>query len=388
MGQQGALAGFKVVDVSSAVSGPLTSALLADHGADVVLIEPVGRYDPVRMTGPTVGDVSGAWVAMNRNKRAMAVNVRDPRGLDVVARLAAAADVFVQNFRPGVAERLGLGYDALSAANRELVYLSISGFGTDGPYADQPVYDPVVQAISGLAAVQGGTLVKTLIPDKVTAMTAAHAVMAALLARARGGSGQHIELNMLDSTVAFLWPDAMWNEAVPDQPPVPNYTDWYEPYDTVDGRITAVWTTQDQYRRGVLALGRPDLVDDPRFATRVDRVRNALVMRQEFAKALEPYTTADALALLREADVPSARVNDRASALHDPQLIHNQVLVEGDDPRLGRTRVARPPARMSATPPSLRSPAPGYGEHTDEVLGELGLGEEEIAALRADAVVA
>ena len=386
--RQGALAGIRVVDVSSAVSGPLTSALLADHGAEVVLVEPVGRYDPVRMTGPTVGDVSGAWMAMNRNKRAVAVNLRDPRGLDVVLRLASSADVFVQNFRPGVVDRLGLGYTTLSAANPAVVYVSISGFGAEGPYAAQPVYDPVVQGISGLAAVQGGTFVKTLIPDKVTAMTATHAVMAALIARGRGEGGQHIELNMLDSTLAFLWPDAMWNEAVPDQPPVPNYTDWYDPYETADGQIAAVWTTQDQFRRGVLALGRPELADDPRFATRVERVQNALVMRDEFAKALEPLTTADALARLRAADVPCGPVNDRVSVLADPQLVHNQLLVEADDPRLGLTRVARPPARMSKTPTSLRRPAPGYGEHTDEVLGELGLGDTEIAALRDAAVVA
>ena len=384
----GALAGFTVVDVSSAVSGPLTSALLADHGAEVVLVEPVGRYDAVRMTGPTVGDVSGAWMALNRNKRAVAVNLRDRRGHELIFRLAASADVFVQNFRPGVIDRLGLGYGLLNEANPELVYVSISGFGSDGPYADQPVYDPVVQGLSGLAAVQGGTFVKTLVPDKVTAMTAAHAVMAALVARARGGGGQHVEINMLDSTVAFLWPDTMWNEALPDEEPVPNYTDWYAPYDTADGRISAVWTTQEQYRRGVEALGRGDLLDDPRFATRVARVQNAMAMREEFAAALEPFTTAEALTRLRAADVPCGPINDRSDVLTDPQLTHNRLLVEFDHPRAGRTRVARPPARMSATPTSLRRPAPGYGEHTDEVLHELGVSDDEIAALRDAAVVA
>ena len=286
--RQGALAGIRVVDVSSAVSGPLTSALLADHGAEVVLVEPVGRYDPVRMTGPTVGDVSGAWMAMNRNKRAVAVNLRDPGASTSSSAWPRRPTCSCRTSAPGWSTGWASATTTLSAANPAVVYVSISGFGAEGPYAAQPVYDPVVQGISGLAAVQGGTFVKTLIPDKVTAMTAAHAVMAALIARGRGEGGQHIELNMLDSTLAFLWPDAMWNEAVPDQPPVPNYTDWYDPYETADGQIAAVWTTQDQFRRGVLALGRPELADDPRFATRVERVQNALVMRDEFAKALEP----------------------------------------------------------------------------------------------------
>lgn len=384
----GALHGFRVVDVSSAVSGPLTSALLADHGAEVVLVEPVGRYDPIRITGPSVADMSGAWMALNRNKRAIAVNLRDARGLDVVFRLATSADVFVQNFRPGVIDRLGLGYADLADANPGLVYVSISGFGADGPYADQPVYDPVIQGFSGLAAVQGGTFVKTLVPDKVTAMTAAHAAMAALVARSRDGRGQHVEVNMLDSTVAFLWPDAMWNEALPDEAPVPTYTDWYAPYETSDGMIAAVWTTQEQFGRAVQALGRPELVGDPRFSTRAARVQNALAMREEFVAALAPFTTAEALARLRAADVPCGPIHDRCAVLVDPQLTHNQLLVEIDDPRIGRARIARPPTRMSRTPPSLRRPAPRYGEHTDEILHELGLSDEEIAVLRDASAVA
>jgi crotonobetainyl-CoA:carnitine CoA-transferase CaiB-like acyl-CoA transferase len=385
---RGALAGLRVVDVSTAVAGPWSTTMLGDHGADVVLVEPVGRYDPMRMTGPTVHDVSGVWVSLNRNKRAIAVNLRDPRGRDLVFRLAAAADVFVQNLRPGSIDRLGLGYEAVSAGNPEVVYVSISGFGATGPYADQPVYDPVVQGISGLVDIQNGDLVKSIIVDKVTALTTVQAVMAALLARARGHGGQLIEINLLDATIAFLWPDAMWNESVPDQPPVPTYSDWYAPYPTMDGSIAAVWTTQDQYRRAVTVLGRPDLADDPRFATRADRGRNAMAMRAELGALLRTCTTAEAIERLRSADVPCGPVNRRAAVAADPQVVHNRVLVDLEHPIAGRTRVVRPPAHLSKTPATIRRPAPGYGEHTDEVLTELGLGADEIAALRDDGVVA
>jgi crotonobetainyl-CoA:carnitine CoA-transferase CaiB-like acyl-CoA transferase len=362
--------------------------MLGDHGADVIMIEPVGRYDPMRMTGPTVEDVSGVWVAMNRNKRAIAVNLREPRGLDLVSRLVAGADVFVQNLRPGVIDRLGLGYAAASAANPGLIYVSISGFGPDGPYAEQPVYDPLVQGIAGLVETQNGDLVKTLVVDKVTALTVIQAITMALIARHRGEGGQHVQVSLLDATVAFLWPDAMWNEALPDQPPIATYSEWYAPYRTADGEITAVWTTQDQYNRAVTALGRPELAHDPRFVTRTLRMQNALAMREEFGALLSRFGTEEALRRLRDADVPSGPVNARSEVAADPQVVHNGLVLEEDHPIAGRTRVVRPPIRMSATPPSMRRLAPGYGEHTDEVLGELGVSADEIAALRADGVVA
>ncbi len=385
--EHGPLTGIKVVDVSGVLAGPWASTMMADLGADVILIERVDGPDAMRLTGPVSGDQSGMWVSMNRNKRGIALNLRDGRGVDLVKRLVARADVFVQNFRPGVAERLGVGYNALAAVNPELIYLSISGFGPTGPYAGQPVYDPIVQSIAGMAHAQGGDLVKSVMADKITAMTAANATLGALVGRGRGAGGQHVEISMLEAQMAWMWPDIYWNEAMPDEEPVPTYSVWYSPYDTRDGQVCAVWVSYRQFQSAARALGRPDVADDPRFATREGRLKHSLEMRALFGDALSAFTTEDALAALQSADVPSAPVLDRAAAIVDPQVQHLDLLVESEHPVAGHTVTARPPARYSATPTGLRAHAPSWGEHTDQVLAELGLDPAAIAALREDAVV-
>lgn len=384
----GALEGIRVIDVSAAVAGPWTSTQLADQGADVIMIEPVGRPDVVRVTGPIVGDLSGAWVGMNRNKRAIALNLRDPRGLEVLLRLCADADVFIQNFRPGVAERLGVGYEALAAGNPRLVYVSISGFGPDGPYVDRPVYDPIIQATAGIVTSQGGDQVRNIVADKVTALNAANAALAALIARGRTGRGQHIQLAMIDATLAFVWPDVYWNHALPDAEPVPTYSEWYEPLTTADGQISLAWPTDDKFRRAMDGLGRPELADDERFASRNGRVRNGRALLTTLAPTFAALSTADALARLHAADVPSAAVLGLDEALADPQVVHNATIATVHHPRAGRTLVARPAARFSETPASLRRHAPSFGEHTDEVLSEAGIDLAVVATLRQDGVIA
>jgi len=388
MNSGGALEGIRVIDVSAAVAGPYISSQLADMGADVIMIEPVHRPDVMRVTGPVVGSVSGSWVGMHRNKRAMAVNLRDPRGLDALLRLVDGADVFVQNFRPGVAERLGIGFDVLAGRNERLVYVSVSGFGPDGPYADQPVYDPIVQGLAGIAASQGGDMVKNVLVDKVTAMTAANAALGALLARGRTGRGQHVQVSLLDAAMSFMWLDAYWNHAMPEAEPVPTYTSWYTPYDCADGQVALAWPTDDKFRRAAEGLGRPELADDARFATRAGRVMFAAELLEECRSTFARLTTADALARLREADVPSAPVKSRDEALADPQVVHNRLVEDHVHPVAGAVRITRPPARFSDTPSTIHRHAPAFGEHTDEVLRELGLDTPAIAALRADGVVA
>jgi len=388
MSEQGALDGIRVVDVSAAVAGPFTSTQLADMGADVVMVEPVHRPDVMRVTGPVVGDVSGSWVAMNRNKRALALNLRDPRGLDVLLRLVDEADVFVQNFRPGVAERLGIGYEALSVRNPALVYVSVSGYGPDGPYAGQPVYDPIIQATAGVAASQNGDMVRNVIADKVTAMTAAQAALGALVARGRTGRGQHVEVNMLDATLAFTWLDTFWNHSIPGVAPVPTYSEWYEPYDTSDGQITLAWPTDDKFRRAVEGLGRAELADDERFATRAGRVINAAALLDECKRTFSTLTSDEALAILSGADVPCAGVKSLDEAIADPQVAHNRTIETHDHPVAGTVRIPRPPARFSDTPATVRRHAPSFGEHTEEVLAAVGFDSGAIAALRAEGVVA
>ena len=384
---RGPLDGIRVVDVSAAVAGPWASTQLADNGADVILVERVGQPDVMRLTGPVAGDQSGSWVAMHRNKRAITLDLSDERGRGILRSLAGEADVFVQNFRPGVVQRLGIGYEELSAVNPDLVYCSISGFGPDGPYADQPVYDPIVQGLSGLAEAQNGDFVKSVVVDKTTALTAANSILAALLARANGASGQHVEVNLLDTMLAWLWLDVYWNEALPDAEPVPTYSEWYSPYDTSDGQVATVWTSFKQFAAAARALDRPDLAEDERFATRGGRLRHSHEMRAEFAAALSGFTTAEAVRALRGADVPCAPVLDRHQVAADVQVIHNRSIIEEVHPTAGRTRTVRPVARFSRTPSVVHGPAPGLGQHNDAVLGELGLTESEIAELRSDGVI-
>lgn len=385
---KGPLAGIKVVDVSGAVAGPWASTQLAEQGAEVILVEKVGIPDVMRMTGAIIGDQSGTWVQLHRNKRAIDLDVRDPEGRELLLRLADEADVFIQNFRPGIVERLGIGYDDVSARNPDIVYLSVSGFGPDGPYADQPVYDPIIQARTGMVEAQNGDYVKAVVADKTTAMTGANAVLAALVARAGGSGGQHVEVNLLDSMLAWMFVEVFWNDSLPDAEPRPTYSEWYSPWDTSDGQIAANWTNFKQYQGACSALGRPDLADDPRFATRDARLKNSEAQRAEFAAAMKTMTTADALAALREADVPSAPVISRHDIFDDPQVLHNGSIIEAEHPTAGRTRTARPPARYAKTPTLIERHAPGKGEHTDEILSELGHDAGDIARLRAAGVVA
>ncbi|WP_428121006.1 CaiB/BaiF CoA transferase family protein [Candidatus Poriferisodalis sp.] len=384
----GPLEGITVVDVSSAVAGAWVSSHLAEMGADVVLIEKVGTPDVMRLTGAIIGDQSGCWVQMHRNKRGMDLDIRDPRGHEILMQLVERADVFVQNFRPGVAERLRIAWDDLSEINPELVYLSVSGFGPDGPYAHRPVYDPIIQSLTGMAEAQNGDFVKAVVADKTAAMTGANAVLGALLARANGAGGQHIEVNLLDSMLSWMWLEVFWNESVPDAQPTPTYSEWYSPWKTADGWVAANWVNMGQYARACAALGAPHLADDPRFATRAARLQNSDAQREEFAKLLVELTTAEALEALEAADVPCAPVLDRSEIFDDPQVRHNGTIVEHEHPTAGHIRTTRFPARFSKTPTQLERLAPGKGEHTDEVLAELGCSTDAIAALRADGIVA
>ena len=383
----GPLLGIKIVDVATAIAGPWASSLLAAHGAEVMFVERVASADLIRFVGPVVGDQSGAWVAMNGGKRAIELDIRDPRGRDVIRRLASDADVFIQNFRPGVADRLGIGFSDLSKLNPRLIYVSVSGYGTDGPYAEKPVYDPIIQGLSGMAAAQNGDFVKSFIVDKVAAMTAANSVLAALVSRAAGGEGQHIEINLLDSMLSWLWTDVFYNQALPDAEPAANCSDWYSPYATADGQIAVSWTNYAQFASASAAVGHPEFARDDRLGTRDWRTRDSRAMRAAFAGALSTMTTSDALASLRAHDVPSGPVLTREQVLLDPQVIHNEIIVEGNHPTAGRTRTVRTPAKFSSTPTAPRGSAPGKGQHTDEVLREIAMSDSDIAELRHDGVI-
>jgi len=390
----GPLTGYRIIDVTQMISGPMATMLLADQGADVIKVEPPGMGDLTRALGGPRG-MSPTFSVVNRNKRSIVINLKDRCGVELLEQLVAAADLFVQNFRPGVVEQMGIGEAALRRIKPNLVYVSISGFGESGPYVHKRVYDPVIQALSGLASIQGDPvsgrprMMRLIIPDKVTALTAAQAMTAALLARERTGKGQHVRLAMLDAVISFLWPEAMavhtfiGAKNVVTRPHVRDLV-----FETADGYITVGVVSDAEWLGLTRALERPEWLDDPRFKTPAGRVKHADARLELTAEVIKTRTSAEWLARLDAEQVPCAPILSRTDLLTDPQIAANALIVEFDHPHVGRMRQARPAARFDGTPAELRSPAPLLGEHTDAVLTELGVSSEQLAALRTAGAVA
>jgi crotonobetainyl-CoA:carnitine CoA-transferase CaiB-like acyl-CoA transferase len=342
-----------------------------------------------------VGGVGALWAGVNRGKRSLVVDLQHADGLSVVRDLVAGADVFIQNFRPGVAERLGIDEASLRAVNPGLVYVSVSGFGDSGPYIDQKSYDYVVQMLSGMASLQGGdgtpSLIRNIVIDKVTAMTAAQSVLAALLARERGAGGQHIRLAMIDTAVAFLWPDGMMQHTLlagdGSVTPGPHMADGYVVRPTKDSHLAMIATSNSQFPGLCAALGTPEWLTDPRFVTLADREANADELSQLITAEVAKHAGRDLVDRLHAHDVPCALANPVDQVHLDPQVQHNQILVEHERKWLGPVREPRPPAQYSVTPTSLGRHAPRLDEHTDEILAELGRNPGDIATLRSSGAV-
>ena len=390
----GPLAGYRIIDVTQMLSGPMATMMLADQGADVIMVEPPSTGDLTRALGGGSRGMAPTFATINRNKRSVVLNLKDRRGIELLERLVAGADLFVQNFRPGVADRMGIGEAALRRIKPNLVYVSISGFGESGPYVHKRVYDPVIQALSGLASIQGDPvtgrprMIRLIVPDKVTALTAAQAMTAALLARERTGEGQHVRLAMLDAVIAFLWPEGMARHTFIGSAPVvvrPDARDLV--FETADGYITVGAVSDAEWAGLTHALGHPEWLDDPRFQTPAGRVKHADARLELTAEVLKTRTSAEWLARLEAEDVPCAPVLSREEVIADAQVAANELIVESDHPQAGRMRQPRPAARFERTPAEIRSPAPLLGEHTDAVLTELGISPAQLAALRAARVV-
>jgi crotonobetainyl-CoA:carnitine CoA-transferase CaiB-like acyl-CoA transferase len=386
----GPLHGYTVLELATMVSGPLATQLLGDQGADVIKIEEPTGGDLMRHLGPERGGMTAIFTTVNRNKRSLALDLKTPEGFRVLEHLVEGADVFVQNFRPGVAERMGLGYAAMRALRPDLVYVSISGFGETGPYAQKRVYDPIIQALSGLAAIQADRdtgrprMMRTIIPDKITAMTAAQAVTAALLARERSGQGQHIRLAMLDATVSFAWPEGMVTHTFVGEgvsEPRPGSTADLV-YETADGYITASTMSNSEWEGMARATGHPEWLDDPRFSTPGGRVANSEARLRLVGEVLRQRSSAEWLQALGAEDVPAAPILTRDQLIDDPQVAENALLVEEEHPLAGRIRYARPAARFGGTPTELRRAAPALGQHNVEILSQIGYSDQEIGHLR------
>jgi crotonobetainyl-CoA:carnitine CoA-transferase CaiB-like acyl-CoA transferase len=389
----GALDGVRVLDLTTMVAGPVATMMLADQGADVIKVEsPSG--DLMRHLSRGRNGMNASFLACNRNKRSLAVDLKTVHGREIVYKLIATTDVLVHNFRPGAAERIALGEDAVRAIRPDIIYVSISGFGERGPYAGQRAYDPIIQALSGLADIQRDRetgrprMIRTIIADYTTALTAAQAIIAALFARHRSGQGQHVRISMLDAMISYLWPEAMPSLTFVGEERDPSDGELGPDliFATLDRYITAAALSDDEWAGMCRALKRPDLIDDPRFKTARDRSRNAVERREIISAELENWTAGEILPRLLANDVPSAPALSRFELLQERQVRASGILEEHQSEKFGRVRLPRPAAQFDRTPARIRAMAPLLGEHNATILAELGYGAEDIARLEREQI--
>jgi crotonobetainyl-CoA:carnitine CoA-transferase CaiB-like acyl-CoA transferase len=393
----GPLAGIRVLDLTSVVSGPLATMFLADQGADVIKIEPLDG-DITRRSRQSIsasGEFSALFVSTNRGKRSLALDLKRPEAASIMRKLITSADVLVQNFRPGTMERLGLGEPTLRELNPRLIYVSISGVGESGPYAKKRVYDPIIQGLSGFADLQADPktrrpqMIRTIVADNTTAIFAAQAVTAALFARERTGEGQHVRLAMLDTMIAYLWPEAMTQytvvgrEATTADPTArPDLI-----FETADGYITVGTISDSEWQGFCAASERLGLAEDPRFNTPSGRAANATERILLMGEIIKERPTADWLQRLDANDVPSAPVLRRHEVITNEQVLARELITELDHPDIGLVRQPKPAAGFDRTPARIHGSAPRIGEQSAAILAEIGLEPAEIERLATEKVV-
>ncbi len=393
----GPLNGVRVLDLTGVVSGPFATMFLADQGADVIKIEPIGG-DITRRSRASIdknGEFSALFISSNRGKRSLSIDVKSEAGREVLAKLVAQADVLVQNFRPGTMERLGLGADELRQRHPRLIYVSISGVGETGPYVKKRVYDPIIQGLSGFADIQSQPvtnrpqMIRTIVCDKTTAVMTAQAVAAALYAREKTGKGDHIKVAMLDVMISYLWPEGMMQytvvgaEATAGDPnDRPDLV-----FKTSDGYITAGTISDSEWQGFCKATRDPELANDPRFATPGGRSVNATARINKMQEYIAQHSTAEWLERLDAADVPCAPILRRGEIIHNEQVVARGIITEFDQPTVGRVRQPKPAARFELNESAIGGPAPRIGEHSREVLAQLGYDERSIEKMVSDKAV-
>jgi formyl-CoA transferase len=391
-----ALEGLRVIDFTQAMAAPFCTMNLADLGAEVIKLEPP-EGEPTRREGALRRNGHGAqFVAINRNKKSFTADLKRPEGVEIVHRLVRTADVFVQNYRPGVAERLGVGYPALSVVNPRLIYCSVSGFGTTGPYGTRGGYDLIAQGMSGVISVTGeedGALAKSGVPlsDLAAGLFGAYGILAALEERERSGRGQHVDTSLLEAAMALtVWESTEYWATGRVPGPLGSAHRLSAPYQALrarDGFFT-VGATHDKFFEGLCrVVERPDLLADPRFGDKGGRLRHRAELVAELEKTTAGEDRAHWLARLEREGIPSGPINSYPEALADPHTLARRMVVDLVHPGAGPVKALGVPVKLSETPGAVERPAPLLGEHSAALLAELGYSEAEQQALKSNGIV-
>ncbi|KND41375.1 MULTISPECIES: CaiB/BaiF CoA transferase family protein [Streptomyces] len=388
------LSHLRVLDLATLFAGPLAATMLGDFGAEVIKVEHPTKPDPSRGHGPSKDGVGLWWKLLGRNKRTLTLNLSTPGGRDTLLRLAATADVVIENFRPGTLEKWGLGWKELSAANPRLVLARVTGFGQFGPYAHRPGFGTLAEAMSGFAAITGEPHAPPVLPpfglaDSIAGLATAYAVMTALAARDRTGEGQTVDMAIIEPILTVLGPQPLWYDQLGHvQPRTGNRSANNAPrntYRTADGSWVAVSTSAQSIAERVMRLvGRPELIDEPWFASGAERARHADVLDEAVGAWIARHTREEVIEVFEKAEAAVAPIQDITDVMTDPQYRALDTVTTVDDPDLGPLRMQNVLFRLSATPGAIRWAGRAHGADTDSVLTELGLSDTDIETLRKE----
>ena len=378
----GPLEGYKVLELTSTVSGPFASMMLADQGAEVTKVEPPGIGDLARFMGTTKTGIGAMFTVLNRNKKCICLDFKNPEDFEVLTKLIQETDVLVENYRPGIVKKLGIDYDSAVKINPEIIYCSISGYGQSGPYKERKVYDPLIQATAGTAAAQSSSnpeFFRTIVFDKVTALTAAQIITSALLQKERIGKGQYIPISMMDSALYYSWPDMMMNQTfLEGGESIGELADYFSVYKTKDGFITIILAASDEVFNPFCEYFNADLHKDKKFSNAAARVKNKDDLTSEINKITQEYNTKELIDLMDLHGIPASVVNQLDDIYKDPQVIEQGSLVEVEHPITGTMRMPRPPFKFLNQDKFPKKQATILGADTREVLESLGVENEHI----------